>query len=82
MRTATVTTRVSREGACLIARCSACGTALQQVDGFDPDVALGTLFQHHPASPLAVHRPVVPAGWRRRDRREDLTTSHEQQEEA
>ena len=82
MRGAAVTTHVSRQGACLVARCSACGTALQQVDGFDPDVALATLFHHHPASALAVHRPAVPAGWRRRDRRDEHTTSHRQQEEA
>jgi hypothetical protein len=78
--TATVTTRVSREGTCLVARCSTCGSALQQVDGFDPDVALGTLFQHHPPSPAAVHQPTVPAGWRRREQPEDA--SHLQQEEA
>jgi hypothetical protein len=65
-----VVTQVAREGAVLVARCSTCGTAVRQVDGFDPDVALGTLFQHHPASPTAIHRPVVPAGWRRQDRPE------------
>lgn len=62
MTTATVATRVSHEGARLVARCSTCGTFLRQIDGFDDDVALGTLFQHHPASPAAVHRPAVPAG--------------------
>jgi hypothetical protein len=63
MTTAASVTQVSHEGESLLARCSSCGTELRQVDGFDPDVALGTLFQHHPASPAAVHRPVVPAGW-------------------
>ena len=75
MRTAAATTRVSREGTCLVARCRVCGTALQQVEGSDPDVALGTLFQHHPASPLAMHRSAVPAGWRRADRRAEQGTT-------
>jgi hypothetical protein len=80
--TSTVVTRVSREGTCLVARCTTCGTALQHVDGFDPDVALGTLFQHHPASPAAVHQSAVPAGWRRRERLGDPSTTHRQQEDA
>jgi hypothetical protein len=61
---ATAVTQVSQEGESLLARCTRCGTDLRQVEGFDADVALGTLFQHHPASPAAVHRLVVPAGWR------------------
>jgi hypothetical protein len=64
MQAATAVTLVSREGGSMHARCDTCRTELQQVDGFDPDIALGTLYQHHPASPAAVHRPVVPAGWR------------------
>jgi hypothetical protein len=55
--------RRGRDG--LIAQCSGCDLALQQVDGFDRDVALGTLLQYHPASPDAVHRPTIPAGWRK-----------------
>ena len=58
-------TRVFREGTCLVARCSACGTDLRQVDGFDVDVALGMLFLHHPPSTAAVHRESLPPGWRR-----------------
>ncbi|MCW2665787.1 MAG: hypothetical protein JWN57_749 [Frankiales bacterium] len=57
-------TQVDHDGAGLVARCSGCSIALRQVDGFDPDVALGTFLQHHPASTEAVHRPQVPAGWR------------------
>jgi hypothetical protein len=57
-------TQVQRDAAGRLATCSCCGMALRQVDGFDPDVALGTLLQHHPQSPGAVHRPAVPAGWR------------------
>ena len=64
MTRATAVTHVTDEGESLLARCSTCDTELRQVDGFDPDVALGTLYQHHPASPAAVHRPAVPAGWR------------------
>lgn len=58
------TTQVHRDEQGLLAQCRHCGLALRQVDGFDPDVALGTLLQHHPASPEAVHRAGVPAGWR------------------
>ena len=57
-------TQVHRDERGLRAQCTGCDLALRQVDGFDTDVALGTLFQHHPASPQAVHRPAVPAGWR------------------
>ena len=50
----------------LEAECAACGLVLEQVDGFDPDVARGTFLHHHPDSPQAVHRPDVPAGWSER----------------
>ena len=43
--------------------CGTCGITLRPVDDVDEDVALGTFLQHHPASPEAVHRPDVPAGW-------------------
>ncbi len=57
-------TRVQRDEEGLVATCTGCGLALETVGGFDRDVALGTLFQYHPASPEALHRPAVPAGWR------------------
>jgi hypothetical protein len=47
----------------LVGRCSPCGLVLQQHEDFDRDIALGTFLQHHPQSPLAIHRPVTPAGW-------------------
>ena len=65
----TGTTSVSRvrhtpdDDACVVVECAACGLVLRQVEDFDRDVALGTFFSHHPASPDAVHRPDVPAGW-------------------
>jgi hypothetical protein len=65
VRAAAAVMQVSRVGASSLARCSSCGTELRQVDGFGSDVALGTTFQHHPASLGAVHRPAVPAGWYR-----------------
>ena len=43
--------------------CDTCGITLRPVEDVDEDVALGTFLQHHPASPEAVHRPDVPAGW-------------------
>jgi hypothetical protein len=60
-------TQVHRDGLGLIAQCSGCDLALRRTDGFDTDIALGALFQHHPASPEAVHRPTGPAGWRAAD---------------
>ncbi len=48
---------------CLVVECSSCGFVLRSLDDFDPDVALGTFFAHHPASPEAIHQPDVPAGW-------------------
>ncbi len=47
----------------LVGECTVCGLVLEQVDGFDPDVALGTFLLHHPDSPQAMHRLDVPAGW-------------------
>lgn len=47
----------------LVAECTACGLVLEQVEGFDPDVARGTFLHNHPDSPQAVHQPDVPAGW-------------------
>ncbi len=80
MRTATVATRLSGEGA-LVAGCSACGLALRQVEGFDRDIALGTLFQHHPASPAAFHRAAVPAGWRQDELEAGAFVAGQQQED-
>ena len=57
-------TRVAHNEDGLVATCTDCGLALESVGGFDPDIALGTLFQFHPSSPEALHRPSVPAGWR------------------
>ena len=57
-------THVHRDEQRLVATCTDCGLALETVDGFDPDVALGTLFQLHPQEPEALHRPAVPGGWR------------------
>jgi hypothetical protein len=51
----------------LVGECIACGLVLQQVDGFDPDVARGTFLQNHPDSQQAVHQTDVPAGWCVRD---------------
>lgn len=58
------TTQVHRGRDGFVAECMCCDLALLQIEGFDPDVALGTLFHHHPAAPGAMHRPEVPAGWR------------------
>lgn len=81
MTVMTAATHVSRDSAGLIARCTICATALRHIDGFDPDVALGTLFQHHPASPAAVHRPAVPAGWRRSRDAATPATQRQQEDE-
>ena len=62
--TLTGRTHVYSDGAALVARCDGCTLSLRQVEGFDRDIALGTLLQHHPSAPEAVHRPAVPAGWR------------------
>jgi len=51
----------------LVGECAACGLVLEQVDGFDPDVARGTFLHKHPDSLQAVHQPDVPAGWAVRD---------------
>jgi hypothetical protein len=56
-------TRVQRDGDQLVAECTCCDLQLTQIPAFDPDIALGMLLQHHPASPEAVHRPTVPPGW-------------------
>jgi hypothetical protein len=82
MTATTAVTQVSHQGDSLLARCSSCGTELRQVDGFDPDVALGTLFQHHPESPAAVHRPVVPAGWRSGDQPETASPDLDRRDRA
>ena len=50
------------DDACTV-ECAACSLVLRQVDDFDRDVALGTFFSHHPASPDAIHRQDVPPGW-------------------
>jgi hypothetical protein len=55
----------------LVGECTTCGLVLEQVDGFDPDVARGTFLHHHPDSPQAVHQPDVPAGWSVRHPSED-----------
>jgi hypothetical protein len=47
----------------VVVECAPCGLVLRQVDAFDHDVALGTFFSHHPASPDAIHQQDVPAGW-------------------
>jgi hypothetical protein len=46
-----------------VVECTSCGVVLRPVADVDEDVALGTFLQHHPASPQAVHRDEVPAGW-------------------
>ena len=46
-----------------VVECDTCGVTLRPVQDVDADVALGTFLQHHPASPEAVHRLDVPAGW-------------------
>lgn len=56
-------TRIHRGADGLVVECTSCGVALTQRPAFDPDVALGTFLQFHPPSPLAVHRPDLPAGW-------------------
>lgn len=53
----------SHDDPCTVVECAACGLVLRQLDDFDRDVALGTFFSHHPASPDAIHRQDVPAGW-------------------
>lgn len=50
------------EDACTV-ECAPCELVLRQLDDFDHDVALGTFFSHHPASPDAIHQQDVPAGW-------------------
>ena len=62
--TLTPTTQVHRDDHGLLASCSGCGLTLRQVEGFDPDIALGTLYRDHPPAPQAVHRATIPAGWR------------------
>ncbi len=57
-------TRIHSDDDRLVGRCEPCDQTLHPVEGFDPDVALGTFFQHHPNSDEAVHRPQLPAGWR------------------
>lgn len=56
-------TRVYRNEQHLVAECGPCAQTLHQQTGFDRDIAVGTFFQHHPNSTLAVHRPDLPAGW-------------------
>jgi hypothetical protein len=66
MTSSTAVSRVRRpadgDDGCTV-ECGPCGLVLRQVDDFDRDVALGTFFSHHPASPDAIHRQDVPAGW-------------------
>lgn len=66
MSAATNVSRVRRTedaGGAAVVECAPCGLVLRQVDDFDHDVALGTFFSHHPASPDAMHQQDVPAGW-------------------
>ena len=67
MTATTTVTRVLRSsgagGAGGVVACDSCGVALRPVEDVDEDVALGTFLHHHPASPEAVHRLDVPAGW-------------------
>jgi len=66
MTGATPVSRVRRpadDEPCVVVECASCGLVLRQLEDFDHDVALGTFFSHHPASPDAIHQPDVPAGW-------------------
>ncbi len=67
MSAATSVSRIRRsadgDDPCVVVECASCGLVLRQLDDFDRDVALGTFFSHHPASPQAIHRHDVPAGW-------------------
>ena len=56
-------TRIGYGGDALTVRCDTCGLELTQRAEFDRDIALGTFLQSHPASPEAIHRPGLPAGW-------------------
>lgn len=62
MTAPTAVTRVLRSSDGVVV-CDTCGVALRPVELVDEDVALGTFLSHHPASPDAVHRPDLPAGW-------------------
>ena len=55
--------RTDDDDVCVVVECAACGLVLRRLEDFDRDVALGTFFSHHPASPDAIHQHDVPAGW-------------------
>jgi hypothetical protein len=48
----------------VLARHQLCAQTVQLRDGSDRDIALGTVFRHHPNGALAVHGGEPPAGWR------------------